>query len=110
MHHRHAVRRSFSPATLTSLRDIPSEEVLRLLAIYCKPDPLYVPNKDPRSRRWHVRTVTGEFEILTTGSAKWYDTRAKKGGGGAIDLAMHLLQVSFVDAVKQLAEAQHPAG
>lgn len=110
MHHRHAVRLSFSPATLTSLRDIPSEKVLTLLAIYCKPDPLYVPNKDPRSRRWHVRTVSGEFEILTTGSAKWYDTRAKKGGGGAIDLAMHLLQISFADAVKLLTEAQHPAG
>jgi hypothetical protein len=110
MHHRRAVRRSFSPATLTALRDIPSDEALRLLAIYCKPDPLYVPAKDPRSRRWHVRTASGEFEILTTGSAKWYDTRAKKGGGGAIDLAMHLLQVSFVDAVKLLTEAQHRAG
>ena len=81
-----------------------------MLAIYCKPDPLYVPTKDPRSRRWNVRTASGEFEILTTGSAKWYDTRAKKGGGGAIDLAMHLLQVSFVDAVKLLTEAQHRAG
>jgi hypothetical protein len=110
MHHRHAVRQSFSRATLTSLRDIPSDEALTLLAIYCKADPLYVPVKDPRSRRWHVRTASGEFEILTTGSAKWYDTRAKKGGGGAIDLAMHLMQVSFVDAVKLLTERQHPAG
>ena len=45
----------------------------------------------------------GEFEILTTG-LKWYDTRAKKGGGGAIDLAMHVLGLSFVDAVKLLTE------
>lgn len=104
------MRRSFSPATLTALRDIPSDEVLRLLAIYCKPDPLYVPAKDPCSRRWHLRTASGEFEILTTGSAKWYDTRAKKGGGGAIDLAMHLLQVSFVDAVTLLTEALHRVG
>jgi hypothetical protein len=101
------VRRSFSRATLASLRDIPSEEALTLLAIYCKADPLYVPVKDPLSRRWHVLTACGEFEILTTGPAKWYDTRAKKGGGGAIDLAMHLLQVSFVDAVKRLAERRH---
>jgi hypothetical protein len=110
MHHRHAVRRSFSRTTLTSLRGIPSEEALTLLAMYCKADPLYVPVKDPRSRRWHVRTPCGEFEILTTGPAKWYDTRAKKGGGGAIDLTMHLLQVSFVDAVKLLAERSNLPG
>jgi hypothetical protein len=45
----------------------------------------------------------GEFEILTTG-VKWLDTRANKGGGGAIDLAMHVLHLSFVDAVKLLIE------
>lgn len=94
---------------LASLREIPSDEALTLLAIYCKADPLYAPVKDSSSRRWHVRTACGEFEILTTGRAKWYDTRAKKGGGGAIDLAMHLLQISFVDAVKFLAEHRHPA-
>lgn len=102
--------RSFTRATLTSLRDIPSEEVLPLLSIYCKADPLYVPVKNPCSRRWHVLTACGEFEILTTGPAKWYDTRAKKGGGGAIDLTMHLLRVSFVDAVKLLAERGNRSG
>lgn len=81
-----------------------------MLATYCKADPLYVPVKDGRSRRWHVRTACGEFEILTTGPAKWYDTRAKKGGGGAIDLTMHLLQLSFVDAAKLLAERTHRSG
>jgi hypothetical protein len=102
--------RSFTQAALTSLRDIPSDEALPLLSIYCKADPLYVPVKDPRSRRWHVLTARGEFEILTTGPAKWYDTRAKKGGGGAIDLTMHLLQISFVDAVKLLAERSNRSG
>lgn len=57
-----------------------------------KADPTYVPAKNPGSRRWHARTSYGEFEILTTGH-KWYDTRAKKGGGGAIDLAMHVLEL-----------------
>jgi hypothetical protein len=33
-----------------------------------------------------------------------YDTRARKGGGGAIDLAMHVLGLSFADAVKHLTE------
>jgi hypothetical protein len=103
------VRRTFSRATLTSLREISSEDALALLAIYYKADSTYVPAKDPRSRRWHARTACGEFELLTTGN-KWWDTRAERGGGGAIDLAMHLLQLSFVDAVKLLIDREHPRG
>jgi hypothetical protein len=97
------MRRSFPPAVLARLRNLPLEEILPALAIYCKADPTYAPLKDPHSHRWHVRSACGEYEILTTGP-KWYDTRQKKGGGGAIDLAMHLLQVPFVEAVKQLIE------
>jgi hypothetical protein len=92
-----------------SLREMPSADVLTLLAIYVKADSTYVPIKDPRSRRWHVRTTCGEFELLTTGP-KWWDTRAERGGGGAIDLAMHLLQLTFVDAVKLLAAREHRHG
>ncbi len=97
------MRRAFSPATLASLREMPSEDALALLATYCKADLTYVPFKDPSSRRWHGRTSCGEFELLTTGP-KWWDSRAGKGGGGAIDLAMHLLDLSFVDAVRLLIE------
>ena len=104
------MRRTFSRATLTSLRGMPSEDALALLAIYYKADPTYVPVRDLRSRRWHVRTAGGEFEILTTGPHKWYDMHAKKGGGGAIDLAMHLLQLSFVEAVKLLTDRGHLCG
>ena len=46
----------------------------------------------------------GMVELLVTGP-KWYDTRAEKGGGGAIDLAMHLLRLDFVSAVKRLQAA-----
>jgi hypothetical protein len=95
---------------LTSLREMPSEHALALLSIYHKADPTYLPLKDPRSRRWHVCTACGEFEILTTGPNKWYDTRAQKGGGGAIDLAMHVLQLSFVNAVKRLIEIDQRNG
>ena len=94
-------RRSFSAATLTRLREMPASDGLRLLATHVKVDPTYVPVKASHSRRWHVCTVHGEFELLTTGP-KWYDTRARRGGGGAIDLAMYLLGLSFVDAVKHL--------
>ena len=95
------MRRSFSSVTLERLRDLPSEIALARLATTLKPDPTFMPIKDAGSRRWHAHTPYGDFEILTTGP-KWYDTRARKGGGGAIDLAMHVLGLSFVDAVKHL--------
>jgi len=80
-----------------------SEDALALLAIFLKADSTYRPVNDTTSRRWHACTTRGDFEILTTGT-KWYDTRAKKGGGGAIDLAMHLEGLSFVDAVQCLRQ------
>ena len=95
------MRRSFSPTVLARLRDLPSDQVLARLAIDLKPDLTFKPAKNARSHRWHAHTSCGDFEILTTGP-KWYDTRAHKGGGGAIDLAMHVLGLSFVDAVKSL--------
>jgi hypothetical protein len=49
-----------------------------------------------------VTVDTHVFELLVTGP-KWYDTRAERGGGGAIDLAMYILRLSFVDAVKRLS-------
>ena len=98
------LRRSFNAETLIRLRAMPACDALALVAIYIKADPTYVPLKTDLSRRWHVRTSRGEFEILTTG-AKWYDTRGRHGGGGAIDLAMHVLGLSFVQAVRHLTLA-----
>jgi hypothetical protein len=95
------MRKTFRAATLARLREIPSEDVLSRLAVHYKADATFRPIKDPESRRWYVRTDCGEFEIVTTG-LKWYDPRARTGGGGAIDLAMHILQVPFVDAVRIL--------
>jgi hypothetical protein len=80
---------------------------VRRLAIHLKPDRTYVPRKTPESRRWHLLTERGDFEILTTGS-RWFDTREHRGVGSAIDLAMHLLGMSFVEAVKRLSDAPIP--
>jgi hypothetical protein len=103
------VGRTFNRATVARLRATHGEDALALLTIYLKADPTYKPIKDMTSRRWHLCTACGEFEILTSG-AKWYDTRAKKGGGGAIDLTMHVEELSFVDAVKLLQERTRARG
>lgn len=95
------MRRSFSAATLARLREMRSEVGLVQIAVMVKPEATFVPTKDPWIGRWHVCTERSEHEILTSG-AKWYDTRARIGGGGAIDLTMHALGLSFVEAVKRL--------
>jgi hypothetical protein len=51
-----------------------------------------------------VSTAGADFELLVTG-LKWFDARAGKGGGGAVDLCMHLLGLDFVAAVKLLCRA-----
>ena len=109
------LRNSFSASTLTRLRQMPACDALALLATHVKADPTFLPVKDDQSQRWHLCTRRGDFEIVTTGP-KWYDTRARHGGGGAIDLAIHLLDVTFVEAVKLLNRkgaphgADHPQG
>jgi hypothetical protein len=94
-------RRYFPPALLDSLRAMSVQETLDRLGIYWKRDPDFVPVKDKATVRLNVSIGGGGVELLATGP-KWYDTRAKEGGGGAIDLTMHLLRVGFVAAVKQL--------
>ena len=76
--------------------------VLRALAEYAKEDPSYVPRLNTRSSRWHA-SVGNDFEILCTGP-KFWDDRAQCGGGGALDLAMHLFGLSFKKAARLLAE------
>ncbi len=71
------------------------------LADYAKLDASFVPTSSTASTRWHASADGRDYEILCTGS-KFFDTRAQRGGGGAIDLAMHLFEVRFKEAVLML--------
>lgn len=75
--------------------------VLQALADYAKKDVTFVPIKDRVTTRWHATAQGREFELLLTG-AKFFDTRAEIGGGGAVDLAMHLLRADFKTATNML--------
>jgi hypothetical protein len=77
--------------------------VLPLLAEHCKQDRDFTALKNAHTHRWHVSAAGHDYEILTTGP-KWFDTRANVGGGGAIDLAMHLHRSTFKQAVAKLRE------
>ena len=78
-----------------------ANDAIAALARHAKADPTYVPVANKRTRRWHVGVNGRDYELLTT-DCKFWDTRAGVGGGGAIDLAMHLLATDFRGAVAYL--------
>jgi hypothetical protein len=79
--------------------------VLAVVADHAKRDDSYRPRKDEGSSRWHVSAGGHDYELLVTGPRFW-DTRARRGGGGALDLVMHLLGVDFKGATRQLRDLQ----
>lgn len=101
-------RKSFSPDVLAALRAMPVIEVLDLMGLYWKRDADFVPIKDKSTLRLYVSIDGGVVELLATG-LRWYDSRVEKGGGGAIDLVMHLYRLDFVSAVKLLMGASSQA-
>ncbi|MGO9073936.1 MAG: hypothetical protein ACLQEI_07215 [Terriglobales bacterium] len=103
------MRHRIDRATLSRLREMPSAHALALVSIHIKADPSYRPVRNATSRRWHAHTAQGDFEIITTG-VKWYDTRARVGGGGAIDLVMHVDALPFVQAARRLQGLAHEHG
>jgi hypothetical protein len=90
-----------SGAELSRWRGVPAVDALTKLASYAKQDRAFVPVKDPRTTRWHATVQGREYELLLTGP-KFFDTRIQRGGGGAVDLAMHLVGVDFRSAVELL--------
>lgn len=94
-------RRAFVGADLDRLREVSIPDVLTRLGLYWKADPDFQPAKNSNTQRLYVTVGSRVVELLVT-DVKWYDARADKGGGGGIDLAMHLLSLDFVHAVKAL--------
>jgi len=88
---------------LARWRSLDAAVVLQALADYAKPDLSYSPIKTRRSSRWHANVNGQDFELLLTG-AKYWNTRQAVGGGGAIDLAMHLTGADFKGAVRLLKQ------
>ena len=92
------------PAVLERFRQMEPEEALQRLGIHCKRDPTFRPARNSRTIRLLVGHANQAFELLATGP-KWFDPKADRGGGGAIDLVMHVLRKPFVPAVATLIAA-----
>lgn len=88
---------------LTRLRNTEALQALELLAEHVCVDRGFKPTKSYATKRVHVNAAGAEWELLVNGP-KFYDTRTGQGGGGAVDLAMHLFDLSFKGAVSLLRE------
>lgn len=88
---------------LQRLRQLECCQVLPLICDYVKEDRDFSPVKNGHSQRWHLNVAGRDFELLTTGP-KFFDTHSNLGGGGGIDLVMHLFRLNFKQAVKKLKE------
>ena len=99
------MRKKFDDATLARLRDVRPDRALRALGLVVRVDQSYAPVKSSSSCRVHVSDERGGvFELLMT-DAKWFDQAGGVGGGGAIDVVMHVLRIDFVAAVRRLVAA-----
>lgn len=96
--------RAVNNLNLERLRGLPALEVLASMAEHMKLDRDFVPVRSAGTSRVHVSANGQDWELLVDGP-KFFDTRASKGGGGAVDLVMHLWGVPFKKAVKMLVEA-----
>lgn len=84
-------------------QQLDASKVLLAVADYAKEDVSFVPAKNAATTRWHARVGQREFELLLTGP-KFWDARANRGGGGAVDLVMHMNGCHFKLAAAFLTE------
>lgn len=94
-------RKYVSEPELQRLRCLDLAKVLVYSGIDLKTDPSYKPRLLANSNRWHVSVGAHVYELIVT-DGHWFDTRAGKGGFGAIDLLMHLRGIGFLEAVRLL--------
>lgn len=77
--------------------------VLAAVADHAKRDDSYLTRKHCASSRWHVSADGNDYELIVTGT-KFWGAHARRGGGGALDVVMHLLPLDFKKASRQLED------
>ena len=91
-------------------RSVPLLKVLIHVCDYLKDDHTYTTTAPSSGgRRFHVNCLKRDFRLILTGE-KWLDElvdryAGNRGGGGSIDLVMHLIGINFVQAVRVCLEA-----
>ena len=77
------------------VRDIPLRDVLERYGF------------EPKPEGTTLRAKSKHHNIVVTGN-QWFDNKANIGGGGAIDLVMHIAGVDFLAACRSLADQFRP--
>ena len=98
-------RRSVDNSSLERWRQLDALLVLEKLVCHAKADSTFEPLTAQGTARYHVNVDGKDFELLLCGP-KFFDTRLQRGGGGAVDLVMHVRHVDFkgaTDLLRQLA-------
>ena len=88
---------------LARWRSMNAADALRALAEHVKQDTTFSPRASEGTTRWHASVAGHDVEVVCKGP-KFFDTRARRGGAGAVDLVMHLFGIDFKEAVKLLRE------
>ncbi len=78
---------------------------LRAGSAYLKQDTEFQPRQGHGSTRWQANVSGRDYEILCTGP-HFLDTRTNQGGGGAVDMVMHLMQLDFRSSAAVLKAKQ----
>lgn len=92
-------------STVQRWRSLSAETVLVALAEHAKMDPTFIPQTRGNTSRWHASAGGFDFELVLTGP-KFWDTRKQVGGGGAVDLVIHLFGGDFKAAAAKLKAAK----
>lgn len=94
--------RRWSDDDLAVARSMSFDQVIAKLDLRAKRDMTFVAASRQETTRWNVDVAGGGVVELLLTWPKWFDTRQRRGGGGAIDLAMHLTGLKFSAAVALL--------
>jgi hypothetical protein len=95
--------RAVDKLTLMRWREMDAIVVLKTFADHVKEDRSFHPITSRQTSRWHAHVAGRDWELLCT-DQKFLDVRAEHGGGGAIDMVMHLYGLPFKAAVALLTE------
>lgn len=90
-------------SSLVRWRSLDANIVLAAIADHAKEDSSFVPSAAMGTTRWHASVFGRDVELLLLGP-KFWNTRERVGGGGAIDMVMHLAGVNFKAATRILVE------
>lgn len=94
--------RRFRPEELDAARKIKLLTVVEEFSDFYTQDKTFKPQRNMDGKVFVVEIDGKRFSNLLITGEKWFDQDKKVGGGGAIDLLMHLKSITFVQAVKLL--------